>query len=44
MNRNVSNQQARNVLGWTPSYTQEEVILASVDCMRLSHFKINIIE
>ncbi|MCE4953692.1 aldehyde reductase [Staphylococcus haemolyticus] len=37
MNRNVSNQQARNVLGWTPSYTQEEAILASVDCMRDYH-------
>lgn len=33
MNRNVSNQQARNILGWTPMYTQEEAILASIDSM-----------
>ena len=38
MNRNVSNVgKHRNVLGWTPSYTQEEAILASVDCMRDYH-------
>ncbi|MCI2947112.1 SDR family NAD(P)-dependent oxidoreductase [Staphylococcus caledonicus] len=34
MNRNVSNQQARNVLGWKPMFTQEEAILASVDSMK----------
>lgn len=34
MNRNVSNQQARDILGWTPMFTQEEAILASVDSMK----------
>lgn len=33
MNRNVSNQQARDVLGWTPIATQEEAILAALDSM-----------
>jgi len=33
MNRNVSNQKARTVLGWRPIAPQEEILLASVDSM-----------
>ena len=33
MNRNVSNNKAKNVLGWNPIASQEETILASVDSM-----------
>ena len=33
MNRNVSNQKARTVLGWSPIATQEETLLASVDSL-----------
>jgi nucleoside-diphosphate-sugar epimerase len=33
MNRNVSNAKARNLLGWKPNGTNEEIILASVDSM-----------
>ncbi|TRW27153.1 NAD-dependent epimerase/dehydratase family protein [Flavobacterium zepuense] len=33
MNRNVSNQKARSVLGWRPIAPQEETLLASVDSM-----------
>lgn len=33
MNRNVSNQKARTVLGWRPIATQEQTLLASVDSM-----------
>lgn len=31
INRNVSNEQARKYLGWTPIATQEEAILAALD-------------
>ncbi|GGG94114.1 MULTISPECIES: hypothetical protein [Staphylococcus] len=34
MNRNVSNQQVREVLGLNPMYTKEEAILASIDSMK----------
>lgn len=34
MNRNVSNQQAKSVLGWTPIANQEEAILNAVDSMK----------
>lgn len=33
MNRNVSNQKAKNILGWRPVATQEEAILEAVDTM-----------
>lgn len=33
MNRNISNQKARNILKWHPIGTQEETILASVDSL-----------
>jgi len=33
MNRNVSNQKARSVLGWRPIASQEETLLTSVDSM-----------
>ncbi|MFP9098542.1 SDR family oxidoreductase [Flavobacterium sp. RHBU_24] len=33
MNRNVSNQKAKSVLGWKPIAPQEETLLASVDSM-----------
>lgn len=33
MNRNVSNQKAKQVLGWQPIATKEETLLASVDSM-----------
>jgi nucleoside-diphosphate-sugar epimerase len=33
MNRNVSNDKAKNVLGWKPIASQEETILASVNSM-----------
>lgn len=33
INRNVSNQRAKTVLGWKPIATQEEAILAAVDTM-----------
>lgn len=33
MNRNVSNQKAKAVLGWRPMASQEETLLAAVDSM-----------
>ncbi|QMW04688.1 SDR family oxidoreductase [Spirosoma foliorum] len=33
INRNVSNEKVKNVLGWTPIATNEEAILASVDSL-----------
>lgn len=33
MNRNVSNEQAKKILNWTPISTQEQAILASVDSL-----------
>lgn len=33
MNRNVSNEKAKKILGWKPIASNEEVILASVDSM-----------
>ena len=33
MNRNISNQKARTLLGWRPIAPQEETLLASVDSM-----------
>ena len=33
MNRNVSYQRARDVLGWEPKYSKEEALLASIDSM-----------
>lgn len=33
INRNVSNEKAKSVLGWTPIATQEEAILASMESM-----------
>ncbi|MFI2744270.1 SDR family oxidoreductase [Zhouia sp. PK063] len=40
MNRNISTQQARNILNWTPITTQEETILLAVDAL----IKYNIIK
>ena len=34
MNRNVSNQKAKNILNWNPIATQEDTILAAVDSMK----------
>ncbi|BGE81202.1 SDR family NAD(P)-dependent oxidoreductase [Staphylococcus petrasii] len=33
MNRNVSYQRARDILGWEPKYSKEEALLASIDSM-----------
>ncbi len=33
MNRNVSNAKARQILGWSPTATNEEIILSSIDSM-----------
>jgi nucleoside-diphosphate-sugar epimerase len=33
MNRNVSNDKAKKILGWTPITNNEEAILASIDSM-----------
>lgn len=33
VNRNVSNEKARSILGWKPIGTNEDIILASVDTM-----------
>jgi nucleoside-diphosphate-sugar epimerase len=33
MSRNVSNEKAKNILGWKPIANNEEIILASVDSM-----------
>lgn len=33
MNRNVSTQKARRLLGWQPHYNNEEIILTAVDAM-----------
>jgi nucleoside-diphosphate-sugar epimerase len=33
MSRNVSNAAAKNILGWEPIATTEEVVLSAVDCM-----------
>lgn len=34
MNRNVSNHQAKTLLGWTPIASKEEAILHAVDSMK----------
>lgn len=33
MNRYVSNQKAKNVLGWQPHYDNREIVLESTDFM-----------
>ena len=33
VNRNISNQKAKTLLGWTPIATQEQTILAAVESM-----------
>lgn len=33
MNRNVSNESARDILGWKPLTNNEETILMAVDAM-----------
>ncbi|KIT88764.1 putative reductase [Staphylococcus aureus] len=37
MNRNVSNERAKTLLGWEPIATQEEAILAAIDSMAKFH-------
>lgn len=37
MNRNVSNERAKTLLGWEPIATQEEAILAAIDSMDKFH-------
>ncbi|HDI6731157.1 TPA: aldehyde reductase, partial [Staphylococcus aureus] len=37
MNRNVSNERAKTLLGWEPIATQEEAILAAIDSMAKYH-------
>lgn len=33
INRNVSNEKAKDLLGWTPIANNEEIVLASIDSM-----------
>lgn len=33
MNRKISNQQAKNILGWTPISDNQQAVLAAVDSL-----------
>ena len=33
MNRNISNEQAKSILGWRPIGSQEDAVLEAVDSM-----------